>query len=187
MKSPSVYRITNRLPQFFGERDLFVVGGEQEAAFFLAENGTIRKIAEIEIRRMRYGDRAGFFMQRGTQRSHGAAIRSGAAVDHAQKEKIALEFRRQFRARAAAIARSGAIDHVYVFAPAYRMTIAKALLPKPLRDRILFSAVGNFCGRHPFRLLEKVAGVVERRKAASTPAPKREAEKILSKTPYAVR
>lgn len=144
-------KISKNLPQFEGENVLLVVTGRQEADFFRAGDGVIENMTGFKIEKPLYEDRKGRVMRRG----HGQLLASGAAYEE-QKEKIMQDFRREFRKTLQAALGNFAPDQIYVYVPPYLANEVVALFPKRTAFLIKKIMKGNFYGRHPFEILEKI-------------------------------
>ena len=144
-------KISKNLPQFNEEKVLLVVTGRQEADFFRAGDGEIKKIAGFKIEKPLHDDRKG----RVTRRGHGQIFASGAAYEE-QKEKIMQDFRREFRKTLKIVLVDFMPDKLYVYAPPYLTNEVTALFSKRAALTIKKIVKGNFYGRHPFEILEKI-------------------------------
>ena len=144
-------KISKSLPQFKDENVLLVVTGRQEADFFRAGDGVIETIAGFKIEKPLYDDRKGRVVRRG----HGQILASGAVYEE-QKEKIMQDFRREFRKTLKTALVDFIPDHIYVYAPPYLANEVVALFPKRVALTIKKIMKGNFYGRHPFEILEKI-------------------------------
>lgn len=130
-----------------------VVTGSQEADFFRAGDGSIEKIAGFKLEKPRYADREGYFKTRG----RGMTISSGAATYKAKKEKILQDFRREFKKTLKSVlADFSAPDRIVVCTPAYLINNVCELFSRAHKNAIQNVIRGNFYGRHPFEVLEKL-------------------------------
>src|SRR3989344_838697 len=144
-------KISKNLPQFNEEKVLLVVTGRQEADFFRAGDGEIKKIAGFKIEKPLHDDRKG----RVTRRGHGQIFASGAAYEE-QKEKIIQDFRREFRKTLKIVLVDFAPDKLYVYAAPYLLKEGNCLFFFSARLVLKKIVKGNFYGRHPFEILEKI-------------------------------
>ena len=144
-------KISKDLPQFVGEKALLIVTGKQEADFYSAGDGSIEKIAGFMVEKPHYSDREGHFKTRG----RGATLASGAVYEN-QKEKILQDFRREFRKTLKTVLGSFTPNQIYVYTPSYLSNEIVALFSKRMALAIKKVIKGNFYGRHPFEMLEKI-------------------------------
>jgi len=145
-------KISQNLPQFAGEHVLLVVTGRQEAEFYRAGDGEVEKVAAFKVETPKYSDREGHFKTRG----RGMVLASGAVYE-AQKEKILQDFRREFKSSLKSVlANFSQPDRIYMYTPAYMATDVQGLFPRLVAGAIKKTIRGNFYGRHPFELLEKI-------------------------------
>jgi len=130
---------------------LLVVTGRQEAEFFRAGGGVIEKTAGFKVEKPLHDDRKG----RVTRGGHGQIFASGAVYEE-QKEKIMQDFRREFRNILKILLTDFTPDKIYVYAPPYLANGVTALFSKRAALTIKKIVKGNFYGRHPFEILEKI-------------------------------
>lgn len=144
-------KISKDLPQFKDEKVLLVVTGREEADFFRAGDGEVEKIIGFKVEKPLHDDRKG----RITRRGHGQILASGAAYED-PKEKILQDFRREFRKTLKVVLVNYIPDQIYVYTPPYLANDVAALFPKRVGVLIKKIIRGNFYGRHPFEILEKI-------------------------------
>lgn len=144
-------KISKNLPRFEGENVLLVVTGRQEADFFRAGDGIIENIPGFKVEKPLHDDRKGRVMRRG----HGQVFASGTVYED-QKEKILRDFRREFRKSLKTVLDNFTPDRIYIYTPAYLVNEILALFPKRVSAAIKKVVKGNFYGKHPFELLERI-------------------------------
>ncbi|OGZ27695.1 MAG: hypothetical protein A2365_03560 [Candidatus Nealsonbacteria bacterium RIFOXYB1_FULL_40_15] len=163
-------KISRDLTQFKNFKALFIVTGRQEADIYVAENGKIDKIEEIEIPNSKYSDKEGFFKTR----TGGRVIRSGSVLEF-PKEKIMKDFLRELKTAMKDIRQRHKFDSVYLFSPEFFHNQVFEALPKDFQKKTKETVFGDYCHSHPFEILKKI------KKDAPEVILKEEAAKILKK------
>lgn len=143
-------KISKTLPQFAKDAALFIVTGTEEADFYLAHDGDLKKIASFVVPKIHYSDREDF------GRKGSVVFESGDKASQ-RKKMIRREFLQGVADNFKKIAGSAAgITAVYVLAPAEVKKEVAAALPAKLKPKLKKIISGNFHKQHPFKWLKKI-------------------------------
>ncbi|MDD4902615.1 MAG: hypothetical protein PHE24_05790 [Patescibacteria group bacterium] len=146
-------QIKSGLNQFKNERVLLAVAGDRRAKFFIAGNGEIDLVGEIEELVPKYEDNEGFF----GGKKGGKLSRMGNPNHEVNKEYLFNKLSSKFEEKVGeAEAKEGAMS-IYLFAPAFIHTMLVKSLPKAMAKRIKMNIAGNFLHATPFELLELIS------------------------------
>ncbi len=140
-------KIKQELPQFKNKFAYILVSGKEHAIIYLANDGLIKKIDEIKIKKDKYSDREGHFKRSGGNK----VISSGAVYEDVDKEKRLKEFTEEISNK---FKRFKKIDYIYCYYPAYMKNRLKKILNDYNVKQFFF--LGNYTDFHPFKLLEKI-------------------------------
>lgn len=144
-------RISRALPQCKGKPSLFVVTGERDAVFYLAQDGTLEKVDHFVSTGPHYTDREGTYF---AATAGGKAVRTGSVkeVEHRKKRR---EFLGELREHLARFSQKF-ISNVYLFAPATVSSPVQRVLARTLHKKVTCVIQGNYVAHHPFAVLKKV-------------------------------
>ena len=140
-------QIKQELPQFKNQATLIITTGKQHAIIYLAKNGEIDKLNEIQIETPTYSDREGHF----ERRSKNLNIGSGSVYEDDTKEKIVKDFIKKIEEE---IKKFKDIKQLYCFCPDYMKNYLKEVIDKNIDKSKIFT--GNHTDKHPFKLLETI-------------------------------
>jgi len=143
--------IPANLPAFSGEKALLIVTGQQDAIFYLAQNGILKSIDSFLIEAPKYSDREGHFKTRA-----GGKILHFRAVFEKRKERIIADFIKEFQKRFSAISKKFRFDKLYIYSPSHMHTYIRKALPKAFQKKITMEIEGNHFKTHPLTLLKKI-------------------------------
>lgn len=144
-------KLSQTLPQFAKDTALFVVTGTEEADFYLAHDGDLKKVASFMVPKPHYSDREDF------GRKGSVVFESGDKASQLKKA-IRREFLQGVKDNLKKIAGSAAgITAVYVLAPSEVKKEVVAVLPAKLKPKLKKIISGNFHKEHPFEWLKKIA------------------------------
>jgi hypothetical protein len=171
-------KISQNLPQFKNKKTLFIVSGEQEAIFYILENGEISTREQFRILKpQERKQKEGAFLRRG----RGMVFGSGAVFEP-QKRKKRGEFLKQLEESIRDIFIKEKISEFYVFCPAQTKGYVREILPSDTANKLKRIIKGNYITSHPFELIEKS----QKRKRNRIVIPlSEEAKKILDKAKQA--
>jgi hypothetical protein len=172
-------QISQNLPQFNVRKVLILVSSGHGTEIYKAHQGKIEKIKEFQIENPRYSDREGFFMSRS---KNIGTIRAGS-VGEIDDQEVKKEFFQKWRE----LVKESEIkkimdwsDDVYLFSPGSLITELKEELPSRVKDKIAMEFQKNYCGKHPFEILEKIDQKLTEKISEIKDKPKtKEEEKIL--------
>jgi hypothetical protein len=145
-------QIKSGLNQFNNGEVLLAVAGDRRAKFFIAGNGEIDLVAEVEELVPEYEDNEGFF----GGKKGGSKGRMGSPNHEINKEYLLNKFAKKFEEKLAE-AETGRGDlPIYLFAPAFIHNLLTQSLPKAMAARIKMNIEGNFNHASPFELIELI-------------------------------
>lgn len=133
------------------QKALFIVAGKHKAKLFLAFEGFITELLEVNIPKPKYLDREGHFESSAAGLGHFYA--SGSVYEN-QKQTIIQELTRQLNLRLKAFGKVA--DSLYLFAPKQLEDKIYSLIPSFLKRKPAHFYEGNYLRTHPFDLLKKV-------------------------------
>lgn len=142
MKIPQQFVHLNQGPT------LLVVAGTQEADFYLAESGTIRKVVSFKVEREHYSDREDY-ARRGS-----FVFESGSKFER-DRENRQRTFLKEFKEKLREAVSGKKLETVYLFVPDQVAPALEKTLPTPLRKKIRAVYKGNFHRTPMLKLLEK--------------------------------
>jgi hypothetical protein len=152
-KSPTkkqVIQIPQEFMQFTDIKALFIVTGRQEATFYLAHNGTFKKIESFVISHSKYSDKDGHYMVRGG----GKVYSQGSYFEKSKKDNDA-EFEKEFTvALNKAFIKCANTNKVYLFSPI--LSKIYKLMAKAHKDRVVFDLEKDYSHEHPLKLLDAI-------------------------------
>lgn len=143
-------KLPQKFPQFEDEKALIVVAGQMEADFYLLFNGEINKISSFKVEKPRYSDREGFVVRR----AGGITIGGGPSYN-VSKEKIKIEFSKEFKKAIKPLLSDKKISRIYLFAESYVVNEIKDLLSS-FSGQLKLIGRGNYLKTKPLDLLEKI-------------------------------
>lgn len=166
-------RIKNGLNQFENEQVLLAVAGDRTAKFFIAGDGKIDEVGEVEELVPEYSDNEGFF----GGKKGGSTGRMGNPNHEVSKEYLFNKFVKKFEAKVAEAeaGRTGLL--IYLFAPSFIHKMLIESLPKAMAARIKMNIEGNFNHATPFELIE----LIEKHRVGGSPVTNDKVRKILEK------
>lgn len=143
------HKIPNRL-RSLGDNTFLIVAGRQDAVFYSASDGEIRRLDAFKVPRPHYSDREGEFK---TRSRRAGVVRSGGVREYGD-ENIIRDFLKEFRERFKAF--RGRFERIFLFAPPEMQRKIAAVVPESERRKIEGAYDGNFYYRHPLSLLERI-------------------------------
>ncbi len=144
-------KISQKLPQFENKKTLIVVASKQEGKFYLANQGTIKKLTYFKFSRPKYSDREGSFMTKGRTGVYGRG-----SVYELKKERIRIELIKRLQNKLKKILKSEKIDSIYIACPNHLKNRIKTAFPSSAKRKIELFIPGDYYHFHPFDLLKKV-------------------------------
>ncbi|MDD5527581.1 MAG: hypothetical protein PHO56_01220 [Patescibacteria group bacterium] len=166
-------QIKDGLNQFKNEKVLLAVAGDRRAKFFVAGDGVINEVAEIEELVPKYEDNEGFF----GGKKGGKLSRMGNPDHEVNKEYLFNKFAKKFEEKIAEAEAGKKGLPIYLFAPAFIHTMLAESLPKAMAKRIKMNIAGNFLHAKPFELLE----LIDKKIPKGAPVTNEKARKLLRK------
>lgn len=147
-------KISQNLPQFENKKVLFVVSGEQEALFYVLENGEITaqdqsRIFQSKERRDR--NRNSTFLRRGK----GMIFGSGSVFE-LQRRKIRERFLKDLGKNINDISTKQNIDEIFIFCPSQTKGYIQKLLSLSIKEKLKIIIQGNYIESHPFDLIKMI-------------------------------
>jgi hypothetical protein len=149
------------------------VAGDRTAKFFIAGNGEIDLVAEVEELVPEYGDNEGFF----GGKKGGSKGRMGSPNHEVPKEYLLNQFVKKFEEKVAEAEAGKSGLPIYLFAPAFIHNLLANSLPKAIAGRIKMNIAGNFLHATPFELI----GLIEKNIPQGAPVTSEKARKLLNK------
>jgi hypothetical protein len=146
-------QIKNGLNQFKNEKVLLAVAGDRRAKFFVAGDGEIDQVAEVEESVPEYSDNEGFF----GGKKGGSKGRMGNPDHEVSKEYLFNKFTSKFAEKIEEAEAGKGTLPIYLFAPAFIHTLLAKSLPKAMAARIKINITGNHLHATPFELIELIA------------------------------
>lgn len=143
-------QIEKNLPQFAGEKVLLIVAGETTARFFIAGDGIIEEAEPLQIPRVHYSDKEGFFIK-------GAGVqKTSGSVREEDRRSAQAEFLQDLVVEVQRLHTHDHFHSLYLFSPDYMSKETKEVLPADLRSLIKMEFPGNLAWKHPFDFLRAI-------------------------------
>ncbi|MBD3300130.1 MAG: hypothetical protein GF347_02150 [Candidatus Moranbacteria bacterium] len=176
-------QISKKLPQFNLKTALFIVTSKKEALFFVANQGKLKKIRELQIEKPTYSDKEGYFETSGKGNApKGQTFKSGATQkdkDRLMKKELIFKILKEMNR----IKKNTHFDLVYLFSPDYMLGDLEPKLKKDESIKIHKRFEGNYIKSHPFELLKILNQNIEKKLKSKRGKPVTEEErKILDKS-----
>ena len=167
-------KISQNLPQFENKKVLFVVSGEQEALFYVLENGEIRAQDQFRIFQSKeQRDRNSTFLRRGK----GMIFGSGSVFE-SQRRKIREGFLKDLGKNINDIFKKQNIGEIFIFCPSQTKGYIQKLLSVSIKEKLKIIIQGNYIESHPFDLIK----MIEQNKKRNFVIPfSEDAKKLLDK------
>jgi hypothetical protein len=166
-------QIKNGLHQFNEGEVLLAVAGDRVAKFYIAGNGEIDQVGEVEELVPEYSDNEGFF----GGKKGGSKGRMGNPDHEVDKGSLFNKFVKKFEAEVAEAEAGKAGLPIYLFAPSFIHKMLIESLPKAMAARIKMNIDGNFNHATPFELIE----LIEKNAVGGADVMSGEARKILER------
>lgn len=143
-------QIPQNLPQFEENKTLIIVASTQSADLYIANDGNIELASEVRTEKIDHDDQAGHF----ERRSHGKQLGSASAeTDESQKIKERFQSNLKEALKSLSL---GEIKETILLSSPQDKADTKKQLPNQLTDTVILEIDGNFVGKHPKQILEKI-------------------------------
>ena len=144
-------QIPNQFPQFKDKKVLLAVFGNQSGIFYVAQNGILDKIKEIEVENPKYSEKEGFF----------ASGPGGTTVVGSLKEIPKQEIQHSFMRQASQFIndfnKKEIIDEIYLYCAPEIIKEFKEELPNEIQNIIKKETRGTYLRSTPIELLELIS------------------------------
>lgn len=147
-------QIRSELPQFQGQKTLFIVCGMQSGKLYTAFDGLFEEISESRVDDPKYSDNEGFFAS-GTA----DGVVTGSVREEDKKEVID-SFLKEFISQVQKL-HADEFSHVLVFAPDYMKNYVSESLPHDFKEKVVEVFEGNYVKSGAEDLLKKVQDRLE--------------------------
>lgn len=164
-------QIKSGLNQFKKESVLLAVAGDRRAKFYLAGDGEVSLVGEVEELVPEYSDNEGFF----GGKKGGSKGRMGSPSAEVNKDYLLNKFAGKFEEEVAALEQKNL--PIYLFAPSFIHNLLANSLPKAMAKRIKMNIPGNFTNAKPFELIE----LIDKKIPKGAPVLNEKARKLLKK------
>jgi hypothetical protein len=158
-------KIPKQLPQFNNEKAFIVVSAKEKGIVYVAHNGTLELIAEVEEHPETYSDKEGFFLQSGPNSVYGSGAPLEVNEEHNIKRfvhAIANELNTLISAQNPHV--------VYLFYPEYLKGYIEKIIKNPKRTPTCVIAYGNFLHLKPLSFLRHIQAVSDIKPDPADPA-----------------
>jgi hypothetical protein len=166
-------QIKSGLNQFTSGAVILAVAGDKKAKFYIAGNGEINLVAEIEELTPKYEDNEGFF----GGKKGGKVSRMGSPSAEVKKEYLLNKFASKFEEEIKTLEGVKNSAPIYLFAPAFIHVLLSDSLPKAVAKRIVMNIAGNHLKAKPFDLI----GMISKQAVSGKVVVKEKARKLLKK------
>jgi hypothetical protein len=166
-------QIKSGLNQFNQGEVLLAVAGDRTAKFYIAGDGEIDEVAEVEELVPEYSDNEGFF----GGKKGGSKGRMGNPNHEVSKEYLFNQFSKKFEEKVAEAEAGKTGLPIYLFAPSFIHNLLAKSLPQAMAKRIKLNIAGNFVNAKPFELIE----LIEKNTVGGADVMSETARKILDK------
>lgn len=148
-------QVPKKYPSLQENRAMVIVAGRQDAEVYRLKEGSMDKIFSFAVPRPHYSDREGHFEARGKE----SVFHSGSSRE-LNTGAIVKEFIREFRKKIRSIHEK--FSEVYIFAPNTTKHKLEDALPRAWHDKLSAVIPGNYVGKSPRDIMEKLAKVPHR-------------------------
>lgn len=158
-------KIPKQLPQFGNEKAFIVVSAKEKGLVYVAHNGEIELIAEVEEHPETYSDKEGFFLQSGP----GSVFGSGAPLEINEAHNI-KQFVRAIADELNTLIATQDPSVMYLFYPEHLKGYLEKVLKNPKHIPAKVIAYGNFLHLEPLSFLRQIQAVSDSKPDPSDPA-----------------
>lgn len=172
-------KISQNLPQFISTKTLLIVLERKNGVFYIAHDGKLVKVGQVEVELASYSDREGFFVSA----SGGKVYGSGMSYKD-NKEYVKVKFIKKLHDKLETIVQKHDIECLYIFAPKDTVPyVLGGIVGNIIKDAMIRNVfLGNMSNKHPIKLVEMISKYEEKNaKAAKLKTISKEAAKILTK------
>ena len=141
-------QIENNLKQFTDEQVLLAVAGERRAQFFLAANGEINRIDEVEENIPEYEDSEGAF----GMANNGEG--TGGFQPEINNGELRKKFVHKFLEKLTLLDRENKITALFIFMPLEIHKMVEEGLSQDLSKKLKKIVAGDYAHAKPFELIE---------------------------------
>src|SRR3989344_3090429 len=103
--------IPQQLPQFENKSTLLAVFGNQSGIFYLAKDGMLEKVRELEIETPKYSDKEGFT----SNRSHNMGTISSGSSTETDKHVVWNKFIKQASEYISGLHKNSGFEQIYLY------------------------------------------------------------------------
>lgn len=150
-------KIPKDLLQFENTPTLFMVSGEFEVKFYIADNGEISESKSFALNpREEAKEKQGFVGKKGGMQSFSAVSHHGRYI-----EDLKGKFLRKLRDSVDEISNKEKIKFMHIFAPGYAESRISEILSKEARDKVASMHEGQYLRESPLHLLRMMQQELE--------------------------
>lgn len=165
-------KLPQKLSQFKDKSSLLLVSGKQEMVIYKVIDDEIIEEKHFKIPNPSYSDNEGHFKVR----SQGKVIRSGN-VREVDDHEIIVKFKNELLKNLKKINKN--FDQVLISVPAKIKNEILDVLPRPIKEKVIKTIIGNYCSFPPIEILSKF---LDKKKDSKKVIKNPEAKKILKKS-----
>lgn len=143
-------QIPSELLQFDDKTALILVNGTEEAVFYLAHNGQMDHVADIEFEKIEFSDRED------SGRHGSTAFETGTKIEKVKKENR-FTFIKNFKEKTDELSKNHKIELVYLLAPETILKELEESLPTSLKNKLVKTFAGNYHKENPVEIIKKIS------------------------------
>lgn len=143
-------QIPSTLLQFTDKATLILVNGTEEAAFYIAHDGQIDDVAQIEFEKIKFSDRED------SGRHGSTAFETGTKIEKVMKENR-FTFIKKFKEETDKLSKEHKIELVYLLAPETILKELEESLPTSLKNKLVKTFAGNYHKENPVEIIKKIS------------------------------
>lgn len=144
-------QIPDKLPQFKEQKALIVVSAKESGVLYIAENGEVTKLTDIEEHPPTRSDNEGFFFRSGDGLGYG----SGAPLERDDEYNL-TQYVNAITKELNEVIKTEAPDVIYVFEPEHFKGYLDEKIDNPQHIPIEHVAYGNYTNHDPLTLIEAI-------------------------------